>query len=426
MLYNEIFRNVKGYFREEDLFPIDLNELDYKKLGYSDLNDFKETLKPFKTENIYKTTSPVYLYIYADYEKQIYTEMFDLSKNIIQQFVLPEKRESYITKTISEKNYLNLYISMFSNMLALDFIKNYKKIPLDQIKDVFLYIYQSMDYNFDIFPREVIEDVFKIIKSNSFKSDKLIKIYRGMETESTPLEKAWSWTTKKSVAKKFATRWKTGLGTIYEGYIKEKDIIHMEDNGEYEVLCFYEDIIDIKEAIGNEYSEEFILFKKEYDKEYSKYSCYIDQELFNTGVHDYHHSLRVLYWTLVLSDKLDLPDKDKKILIQAALLHDIGRVHDYVDINHGRRAVEKIEFEELNPLELSNKDLDIVNKIIYNHCIDDNKIKEDNDYVLKLIRVFKDCDALDRVRIADLDPNYLRFEESKNLINYAEELIDYI
>ena len=103
-----------------------------------------------------------------------------------------------------------------------------------------------MDYNFDIFPKEVLNEVFSIIKSENKGSSNLIKIYRGMDTKSTPLNKAMSWTTQKRIAKFFASRF-TNQGKIYQGYINECDAIHIDDLAEYEVICLYEDIKDIRE-----------------------------------------------------------------------------------------------------------------------------------------------------------------------------------
>lgn len=64
-----------------------------------------------------------------------------------------------------------------------------------------------------------------------------------------------------------------------------------------------------------------------------------------------------------------------------------------------------------------------VKYIIENHCISDrNGIKAvenynvDKDTAVYLLKVFKDCDALDRTRTNDLDEKYLRFPESKKLL----------
>ena len=40
-----------------------------------------------------------------------------------------------------------------------------------------------------------------------------------------------------------------------------------------------------------------------------------------------------------------------------------------------------------------------------------------------LTRLLKDADALDRVRIFDLNKKYLRFDESLDLVDFAKRLL---
>ena len=46
----------------------------------------------------------------------------------------------------------------------------------------------------------------------------------------------------------------------------------------------------------------------------------------------------------------------------------------------------------------------------------------DYDYAYYMLSIFKDCDALDRVRIGDLDKKYLRIKQSFDLIQYSHQL----
>lgn len=41
-----------------------------------------------------------------------------------------------------------------------------------------------------------------------------------------------------------------------------------------------------------------------------------------------------------------------------------------------------------------------------------------------LIALLKDADGLDRVRLGDLDPRYLRHPESKGMVAFAQALFD--
>jgi len=47
----------------------------------------------------------------------------------------------------------------------------------------------------------------------------------------------------------------------------------------------------------------------------------------------------------------------------------------------------------------------------------------ERDDALSVFQVLKDADALDRVRLGDLDPSYLRFPESLERVDIAWELL---
>lgn len=241
----DIFKDVKRFFREDDIWRIDIDMLNFEYLGYDNKEDFLECIKPMNENNIYGTSSPIFPFMYSDFENSCHFELYDLSKTAMTTFVQPDKRIQAFKE--DKGNYRHLYFMMQSNIKALDFIKNYHRIPKNQLKEVFLYIYQSMDYAFDIFPDEILDDIFRILKEENNTSDKLVRIYRGSTPESTPLEKAFSWTTSKKIAKFFANRFQTGDGIIYRGYIRECDIVHRDRDGEFEVLCKFEDVQDIKE-----------------------------------------------------------------------------------------------------------------------------------------------------------------------------------
>lgn len=257
----DVFKQVKRFFKEDDIYNVDIDMLNFEFLGYDNKEDFLECIKPMKYENIYTTSSPIFPFMYCDFENSIHLELFDLSKAAITTFVQPEKRIEQLKAY--KGSYRHLYFMMQSNMKALDFVKNYKKIPRGQLSEIFLDIYQSMDFSFDVFPDDVINDIFSLLKEennnnseecgatclrtdSSMQCEKLVRIYRGQSEHNTPLKKAYSWTTSKKIAKFFANRFET-QGTIYRGYIKECDIVHRDRDGEFEVLCRFKDVQNIEE-----------------------------------------------------------------------------------------------------------------------------------------------------------------------------------
>lgn len=148
------------------------------------------------------------------------------------------------------------------------------------------------------------------------------------------------------------------------------------------------------------------------------------------GIHGISHAERVLFLALNISKLENYDQSDQKILIKAAKFHDIGRTHNGVCLVHGMLSNRKIEkYDLLNGF--SSEEEAIAKYIIHNHCVDDkNTVKNIDDFnikdkerALRLLKALKDSDGLDRVRIGDLDPNYLRIQSSKKLIDLAEGLL---
>ena len=148
--------------------------------------------------------------------------------------------------------------------------------------------------------------------------------------------------------------------------------------------------------------------------------------LYKSYIHGVKHIERVCFMALILSNKLDLSEDDTKILLTACAYHDIGRKNEFVDAEHGRRAAEKLD----RYVDCDGDDLRILKAAIEAHSISDARMSEiidkydvDNvERALQITRVLKDADALDRVRIHDLNTKYLRFEASLELVDFAHDL----
>ncbi|MCX8131613.1 MAG: HD domain-containing protein [Clostridia bacterium] len=147
------------------------------------------------------------------------------------------------------------------------------------------------------------------------------------------------------------------------------------------------------------------------------------------GIHGICHAKRVLLLSnclLYLSG--DQSDINKSILSLASIYHDIGRKFDGNYKSHGKSSWRKVEkFELLKGEQIQT--IRIVRYIIENHSIDDDAKKvvtyyqiTDIDSALYLLDLFKDADALDRIRIKDLNTSLLRRKESKEMIMVARYL----
>lgn len=138
-------------------------------------------------------------------------------------------------------------------------------------------------------------------------------------------------------------------------------------------------------------------------------------------IHGIGHEARVLIWQELLARLLI---KDGMVLNQEALrwaaaTHDTQRVSDGSDYPHGQRAAAWVA-KNLNQ-RLPARVLDTVLYLDTWHVPSDNLAPE----MTPELAVFKDADALDRVRIYDLDPRYLRCSYARLLLYpLAEELFE--
>lgn len=98
------------------------------------------------------------------------------------------------------------------------------------------------------------------------------------------------------------------------------------------------------------------------------------------------------------------------------MAHDVGRLDDGVDFDHGLRSAQWIK-DNLSG-KMSPEMLDTVTYIVHWHVPPDT----DAPVMTPELKVLKDADALDRVRLGDLDPRYFRTSAANALIGVAEEL----
>lgn len=103
-------------------------------------------------------------------------------------------------------------------------------------------------------------------------------------------------------------------------------------------------------------------------------------------------------------------------------LHDVARTHDGLCHRHGADAARRFsEFQSLfAKAGLQREHEHAVRTAVSWHAVP-RELPRAHRYA-PLIHLLKDADALDRVRIADLDPRYLRYAVSRSLTDFAQEL----
>ncbi len=136
------------------------------------------------------------------------------------------------------------------------------------------------------------------------------------------------------------------------------------------------------------------------------------------GIHGIGHITRVLLWTQLLAKMVEAEGMsvNNNVLGWAASIHDTQRLNDSVDENHGDRAADWIT---KNPqLLTSGIPAERVACLCRWHVPADSRIPDMTDE----LKVFKDADALDRWRIGDLEPAYLRTESAHRLLDTSRQL----
>ena len=169
------------------------------------------------------------------------------------------------------------------------------------------------------------------------------------------------------------------------------------------------------------------------------------------GIHGISHNDRVALLTMIIAKNEgvlegDTDNRTKDILLTAAYLHDIGRKVGKFAFNvgpHAKRSakkINKIHVRYMNGQPYTEKDKNILKAVVEAHegkdeimdklCGKYHISEEDKGYTKKLMTILKDADALDRVRIdfnkgimiTDLNPQYLRTDTAKRLLDASYQL----
>jgi len=146
-------------------------------------------------------------------------------------------------------------------------------------------------------------------------------------------------------------------------------------------------------------------------------------------LHGVNHTRRVAFNARMLANIDGLSEEDKKVLLAAAMFHDIGRVNDDEDQEHGSYSVKKIKARNLLS-EFSEEDQELICFLIYEHSLPKRKNKEDlsqlppsiKERYTRLLKYLKDADKLDRVRLGKYDGltvSRLELPTSQRLVKLA-------
>lgn len=150
------------------------------------------------------------------------------------------------------------------------------------------------------------------------------------------------------------------------------------------------------------------------------------EALFKSKVHGSGHIERTLCHGAIAAMEEALSPEDTRLLLLSCAYHDVGRENDKLDDLHGHRSAQRMAALT----GLTGEELKLVQGAVDAHSRSDREMVStvesyapaDLSRALKLAVLLKDADGLDRVRIWDLNPEYLRRESSRSWEDFAKEL----
>ena len=445
MTLSEIMLNTKDVSMEQLVFQSDIKtdaDVDkYREKGYRvNLTEaqFKEKFE-LPTECVAYTPSISYEALYFN-QQSLAALSFPISLYIVEEdgtnsLGMDIEKFYQAVKNIEQEVENGDYITSISSLpdrMRLEYFELLIKRGIDfpDFYEKFFSFYIMSDYGFSA----LSEDTFEKIVAKKTEKDwhrtyeclkslpDTVTIYRGQTKLSTPLEQAYSWTVAKNIACFFACRMGTDDAEIVEARVSKDKILEYDiSSNEQEVFVKFEDIeiVSRTELYGLNKLKELL---PQAEKIYNAYKNKLAKLHFTTGesgIHGKTHTLRVLLLCLLLAKEKGLSIKKTELLATAAIYHDTCRQHDGVDVVHGYDAM-------LYYKENVRRPDPIVEFLIEYHAIDDRfgyrelnnnpDLSDKSETVKMLFEIFKDADALDRVRfgISQLDLGYLRTEEAKH------------
>lgn len=138
----------------------------------------------------------------------------------------------------------------------------------------------------------------------------------------------------------------------------------------------------------------------------------------------YLHGVGHLTRVFILQELISMQLKERGVEINrealrfASMAHDVGRIDDGKDLAHGKRSARWLAQNFAH--KLSPEDMDTASYIVHWHVPPDSEAPE----MINELKVLKDADGLDRVRLGDLDPTRLRTDVAQSLIDTAQKLYD--
>lgn len=482
LIRTHIIKDINEAFTKEQLYPIiGMIESDRKRFeldvphfpSESEVRRIAEKYE-INPDHFYFVEKSLPCYCYYDFPAYLTIDVFN---DQFFEFLRVSERIKAVVKESHEalhnKDYYKIFAFSEDQAKVLLLNKMYWLVLDEEKYELYNQIYTRLDYGHTLIDLKIQRDVWrhqpkeekerlKKMLDKSYK-EAYLTIFRGEGSGSTPHNQSMSWTTSLNVACFFATRIRSDIQSkVYQAKILKAHVLDYNTHRiEEEIIVFPEQLENVvqipmvdlfeewKDLQEEGYIDEYFLYKNTFIKS----SHYRNPD----GIHGIPHVKHVLFHAITLSRALGLNSRDRAILANASIYHDIGRGHDGHCTMHGdwswKQYVEDIVTKEdlfqgeINYVEnvkqgifdahhkpLNDYEMKIVEFLIRYHCRDDDESLEtlenmfidqkEREHAWMLYQVFKDCDGLDRVRLPlnELDVKYFRTEEAKNRLIFAYQV----
>lgn len=346
--------------------------------------------------------------------------------------------EDIVRSCLENEDFKSLFHIVDPRIILHAFIRLSPLIPIGDRYRLMGLVYARSSYRLEQYPHEFVSEIVADrqhpLPIPSDQQD-MVRIYYGQAPRRPVVEKATSWTLDINTAIYHATRHQH-RGEIYQAEIPRKHIIgYIKRRNEKEVLLYPQHVQNIVRLDLPGYHEiKPLLEMSGLGQRYRQYLSLLKPSYFHRpqGIHGQLHVKRVFLLLLLLAYHEQGWSELPHWLSLAALYHDIGRSNDNFDPEHGRRSYQKaLSLGLLQDLEQKEKEM--ARFIIETHCLEDKEAYRlvddyrvyDSHLLFKMYALFKDADALDRIRINDLDITHLRTPSAHQLLLVARDLLDY-
>ena len=166
------------------------------------------------------------------------------------------------------------------------------------------------------------------------------------------------------------------------------------------------------------------------------YSTLKREELYESWIHGQGHIERVIMLGALIAMGEKFSYEDTRLALFACSYHDIGRSNDRRDDDHGTVSAGLIVSRNLVEIipGITKDEIAILQAAIATHSMHDSSLEAnqrkfgvkpgDYERCRRICWCLKDADNMDRVRLNDLDPKYLRLESSKDMVDTCWYLLN--